>query len=93
MGEEAGDEPVFSNEKIADAAHEPQQVFEPEKALKPPIQPGQTIYITNAGLVLTVPFLPRLFENLGVVDNKKLNSPELAVAIMNYIVARPGSLC
>ncbi|MEO6455444.1 MAG: contractile injection system tape measure protein [Ginsengibacter sp.] len=44
------------------------------------------IYISNAGLVLLAPFLPRFFENLGIVEKGRFNSKDLAVAMLQWLV-------
>jgi hypothetical protein len=44
------------------------------------------IYIGNAGLVLLAPFIPRFFENLGIVENNMFNSKDLAVSLLQWLV-------
>lgn len=44
------------------------------------------IYINNAGLVLVAPFLPRFFENLGIVEEGRFNSKDLALALLQWLV-------
>jgi hypothetical protein len=44
------------------------------------------IYIGNAGLVLLAPFIPRFFENLGIVENNIFNSNDLALAMLQWLV-------
>ncbi|MGZ8538733.1 MAG: contractile injection system tape measure protein [Flavisolibacter sp.] len=43
------------------------------------------IYINNAGLVLLAPFLPRFFENLGIIEEGKFNSRDLALALLQWL--------
>lgn len=43
------------------------------------------IYISNAGLVLLAPFIPRLFENLGIVANDSFNSKDIALAMLQWL--------
>jgi hypothetical protein len=43
-------------------------------------------YITDAGLILAAPFLPRFFANLGIVAEGRFNSKDLAIALMHWLV-------
>ena len=45
------------------------------------------IYIENAGLVIIAAFLPMLFEKLKIAGNGKLLKPELAICLLQYIIA------
>ena len=50
--------------------------------------------IHNAGQILLWPFFPALFENLGLLRNKKFKSiseSSKAVSVLNYITN--GSIC
>lgn len=47
-----------------------------------------SIEISNAGLVLIIPFLSRFFENIGIIKNKEFNSEaeqHYAVYLLHYI--------
>jgi hypothetical protein len=46
---------------------------------------GVGIYIENAGLVLLHPFLPRLFEGLGLAAEDKLIQPERALCLLHFL--------
>ncbi|MDY0026569.1 MAG: contractile injection system tape measure protein [Lentimicrobium sp.] len=46
---------------------------------------AESFYIDNAGLILLHPFLPRYFETLGLVKDKKLISPDRALNLLNYL--------
>lgn len=43
-------------------------------------------FITNAGLVLAAPFLPRFFTNLGIVADGAFNNKDLPVALLQWLV-------
>ena len=43
------------------------------------------IYINNSGLVLLAPFLPRFFENLGIIEEGRFNSKDLALALLHWL--------
>jgi len=48
----------------------------------------EEVFIANAGLVLTAPFLPRLFSMLNMLDNnafKDWNTAERAVHLLQYV--------
>ena len=50
---------------------------------------GQVFYVNNAGLVILHPFLPTLFEQLGLTEkNEWVNKPALqkAVLLTHYLV-------
>jgi hypothetical protein len=51
--------------------------------------PGQEqgIYIGNAGLVLLHPFLPRLFDALGVSGDRRLLQPGRALALLHFLAS------
>jgi hypothetical protein len=51
--------------------------------------PGQEqgIYIGNAGLVLLHPFLPRLFDALGVSGDGRLVQPGRALALLHFLAS------
>jgi Contractile injection system tape measure protein len=47
-----------------------------------------SIYVQNAGLVLLWPFIPRFFQNLGLVEGREFVSPEAharAVLFLQYL--------
>ncbi len=48
---------------------------------------AEGIYIDNAGLVLLHPFLPRLFEALGISKDDDLIKPEKALSLLHYLVS------
>ena len=53
------------------------------------IQANEEIYIDNAGLVLASPFLPRLFNVLGLILDGKFANPmdaERAIHILHYLM-------
>ena len=43
------------------------------------------IYLENAGLVLLHPFLPTLFEGLGIATEGKLLQPERALCLLHFL--------
>ena len=43
------------------------------------------IYIDNAGLVLLHPFLPALFEELGLARDGELTQPDRALAVLHFL--------
>ncbi|USX17917.1 contractile injection system tape measure protein [Oxalobacteraceae bacterium OTU3REALA1] len=45
------------------------------------------IYIDNAGLVLLHPFLPALFEELGLARDGQLMRPERALALLHFLAS------
>lgn len=45
------------------------------------------IYIDNAGLVLLHPFLPALFEELGLARDGELLQPDRALALLHYLAS------
>ncbi len=50
---------------------------------------AETLYLDNAGLVLFAPFLPRLLEGLGVLDDGRIRdvgSASCAVHLVQYLV-------
>lgn len=50
---------------------------------------GEDIYIANAGIVLTTPYLPRLFDVMGLTEKSQFKSQsaaERAVHILQYLV-------
>jgi hypothetical protein len=51
---------------------------EPDQEQSEEPAPLETIYIANAGAVLFAPYLPRLFERLGLVDQGKFKNREAA---------------
>lgn len=66
-------------------------IIEVEQTKKTSRQKQQTgkrdgIYISDAGLVLLAPFIPRFFENLGIVENQNFNSKDLAVTLLQWLV-------
>ncbi|MCP5245922.1 MAG: hypothetical protein H6937_08230 [Burkholderiales bacterium] len=46
---------------------------------------AEGIYIENAGIILLHPFLPRLFEALGIADQDKLLQPERALCLLHFL--------
>ena len=57
-------------------------------------EPDEEIYITNAGLVLLSPYIPRLFEMLGLLKQGRLNErsdAERAVHLLQYLAAQSCS--
>lgn len=64
---------------------QPDEVLVPERAAAVGAD-GQVYYIDNAGLVLLHPFLPRLFEGLGIARAGRLLSPERAIHLLHYLV-------
>ncbi len=52
-------------------------------------EPHQEVYINNAGMVLAAPYLPRLFEMLGMTEKsafKNLEAQLRAVHLLQYLV-------
>lgn len=47
---------------------------------------AEGIYIENAGIVLLHPFLPRLFEVLGIAAGDKLLQPDRALCLLHFLV-------
>ncbi len=45
------------------------------------------IYIQNAGLVITAPFLPALFKKLGILDGDAIRDISRAVYLVQYIAS------
>lgn len=45
------------------------------------------IYIENAGLVLLHPFLPALFEELGLARDGQLSQPDRALALLHFLAS------
>jgi hypothetical protein len=53
-------------------------------------QGAEAIYVANAGLVLAVPYIPRLFEMLGLVSDSSFTNPsaaERAVHLLQFMVS------
>lgn len=46
---------------------------------------AEGIYIENAGIILLHPFLPRLFEALGIAEQDKLLQPERALCLLHFL--------
>jgi len=46
---------------------------------------GEGIYIENAGAILLHPFLPQLFETLGIAAKDKLLKPERALCLLHFL--------
>jgi hypothetical protein len=64
------------------------RVSEPIETDDEPL-PLEDIYITNAGMVLLAPYLPRLFERLGFTDSGEFKTrlaAERAVHCLQYLV-------
>ena len=49
------------------------------------IAAGDGVYIGNAGMVLVHPFLPRLFDALGIAAQGRLIRPERALCLLHYL--------
>ena len=43
------------------------------------------IFIDNSGMILLHPFLPRLFEGLGIAEDSRILQPEKALALLHYL--------
>ena len=57
--------------------------------IKDPFTDSNEDYIYNAGLVIVWPYLPRLFSNLGMVDNDNfinMDTAERAALLLQYLV-------
>jgi hypothetical protein len=50
-----------------------------------PSPEGDGIYVDNAGLVLLHPFLPRLFEAVGVAQGEEILRPGRALALLHFL--------
>lgn len=62
---------------------------ETKTAYKQKNRTGNELYISNAGLILLHPFLPRLFEQLGLCEKEKWkskNSKHKAVLLTQYLI-------
>lgn len=46
---------------------------------------GEGVYVACAGAVLLHPFLPQLFETLGIARDDKLLQPERALGLLHYL--------
>ena len=46
---------------------------------------AEGLYIDNAGLVLLHPFLPQLFEAVGIVSGEKISQPDFALSLLHYL--------
>lgn len=53
---------------------------------------AEGLFIDNAGLVLLHPFLPQLFEALGIVSDEKIIRPDFALSLLHYLATgqNPG---
>ena len=58
----------------------------PEGMEKDDLTDVEGTYIDNAGLVLLHPFLPRLFEGLGISKDTELLLPERALQLLHFLV-------
>lgn len=47
--------------------------------------PEEALFISNAGLVLLSPFLPRYFETLGILENKAFKDVEAATRAVHLL--------
>ena len=45
----------------------------------------QGLHVEHAGVVLLHPFLPRLFEKLGLADGETLREPERALGLLDFL--------
>lgn len=50
-----------------------------------PVITKEAIYISNAGLVIAVPFLPALFNRLGILNDNVITNKDLAVCVTQYL--------
>lgn len=51
------------------------------------------IYVRNAGLVILHPFLPALFQTLGLAKDGKIENPERAISLLQYLaIGRIGMM-
>lgn len=65
----------------------------PGASAREPAAPGEDehpeartgLFLQNAGLVLLHPFLPRLFQALGIADQDRLLDPERALGLLHYL--------
>ncbi|MDR3705701.1 MAG: contractile injection system tape measure protein [Paludibacteraceae bacterium] len=65
----------------------PEDKQQPETAKEE--EPGETIYIRNAGLVLAAPYLPELFKRFELTENgafKNRETAERAIHLLQYMV-------
>ncbi len=54
------------------------------------LEAGEAIYVENAGLALLTPFMPRFFENLGLLDGQQFVSRESchrAIHLLEFIAS------
>lgn len=45
-----------------------------------------SIYINNAGAIIIAPFLTKLFEKTGIVENSKIIDTDLALSLIHYCI-------
>jgi hypothetical protein len=63
-----------------------------DELLKPLPEPkavpevDKKLHVNNAGLVLCAPFLPAFLVNCGVGSKKEIQEPEIALAILSYLI-------
>jgi hypothetical protein len=68
---------------------------QPEAAGAADAEEPEALFVSHAGLVLLHPFLPALFENLGLLDGDQFAGSDAhghAVQIMGYLAAGSASL-
>ena len=63
----------------------PLETAEPIHTAAVTTEAREGVYIENAGLVLLHPFLPRLFEGLGIAVEDKLIQPERALCLLHFL--------
>lgn len=63
----------------------PLETAEPIHTAAVTAEAREGLYIENAGLVLLHPFLPRLFEGLGIAVEDKLIQPERALCLLQFL--------
>ncbi|MDX2285991.1 MAG: contractile injection system tape measure protein [Bacteroidia bacterium] len=78
----------------APAAAEPPPA-QPEAAAQAEADRPEALFVSHAGLVLLHPFLPALFENLGLLDGDQFSGEAAqarAVQVMGYLAAGSAGL-
>jgi hypothetical protein len=77
-------EPQQSGEKVYKTAFDIE-----DEGLEDDIQLLEKLFVGNAGLVLTIPYIPRLFSTLGLTSGKTFKTPEdqqTAIHLLQYMV-------
>lgn len=62
------------------------ELLKPLPESKEPQNVDKKLHVNNAGLVLCAPFLPTFFINGGLGSKKEIQEPEVAVALLNYLI-------